>query len=119
MVRVDLDEVGRGLEIPKAADRRDWQQTRELLKATVGESVFAIWLEPIELIAVDGDQNLVLVARSATAGCVSNRFGRVIAACASRGGREVRFAEEAERHDVVPDAPSRSAFSTNHEEAAG
>jgi hypothetical protein len=50
---------------------------------------------------------------------VSNRFGRVIAACALRGGREVRFAEEPERHAVVLGAPSRSEFSTNHEEAAG
>ena len=119
MVRVDLDEVRRGLEIPTAADRRDWQQTRELLEETVGESTSAIWLEPVEVIAVDGDQKLILAAPSATAGWVSNRFGRVIAACASRGGCEVRFAEEPERHAVVPDAPSRSACSTNQRAAAG
>ena len=50
-VRVDLDEVRRGLEIPTAADRCDWQQTRERLEATVGEGTFAIWLEPIVLAA--------------------------------------------------------------------
>jgi hypothetical protein len=119
MVRVDLDEVHRGLEIPTASDRRDWQQTRELLGETVGESTFAIWLKPVELIAVDGDRRFVLAAPPATAGWVSNRFGRLLAACASRVGREVRFAEESERHAVGPDAMSRSALSTNQEEAAG
>ena len=118
MVRVDLDEIRRGLEIPTAGDRRDWQQTRELLEATVGETTFAIWLAPVGLIAVDGDRRLVLAAPPATAGWVSSRFGRVLAACASRVGREVRFAEAPERHAVSGDEPSRSAFSTNQEEAA-
>jgi hypothetical protein len=118
MVRVDLDEVRRGLEIPTAADRRDWQQTRELLEEMVGDTTFAIWLEPVELIAVDGDRKFVLTAPPATADWTSTRFGRVLAACASRVGREVRFAEEPERHAVVPDALRRPAFSTNQEEAA-
>ncbi len=83
MVRVDLDEVRRGLEIPTAADRRDWQQIRELLEATVGESTFEIWLEPVELIAVDGERRLVLAAPPATAAWTSRRFGRVL--CGVRG----------------------------------
>jgi hypothetical protein len=119
MVRVELDEVRRGLEIPTAGDRHDWQQTRELLEETVGESTFAIWLEPVELIAVDGDRTFVLAASPAIAGWVRPRFGRALAVCASRVGREARFAEEPERHAVRPDPPSRSALSTNQEEAAG
>ncbi len=118
MVRVDLDEVRRGLEVPTAGDRRDWQQIRELLEGTVGESAFEIWLESVELIAVDGDRKFVLAAPPATAAWTSKRFGRVLAACASRVGREVRLAEETERHAFGADAPSRSTFSTNQEEAA-
>jgi hypothetical protein len=119
MVRVDLDEVCRGLDIPTAADRRDWQQTREQLENTVGETTFAIWLAAVELIAVESNRTLVLAAPRETAGWTSNRFGRALAACASRVGREARFAEEPERHAVGADALRRSAFLTNHEEAAG
>jgi hypothetical protein len=68
MVPVDLDEVRRALEIATPVDRRDWQETRDLLKETVGESTFAIWLDSVELIAVDGDRKLVLAASPATAG---------------------------------------------------
>jgi hypothetical protein len=119
MVRVDLDEVRRGLEIPTAGDRRDWQQIRELLAGTVGESTFAIWLEPVELIAVDRDQKFVLAVPPATAGWTSKRFGRVLAACAARVGRELRFAEEPERHAFGADAPRSSMSSNNQEEATG
>jgi hypothetical protein len=94
MVRADLDEVCRWLDIPTAADRRDWQQTREQLENTVGETPFAIWLAPVELIAVESNRTLVLAAPRETAGWTSNRFGRALAACASRVGREARFAEE-------------------------
>jgi hypothetical protein len=71
MVRVDRDEVRRGLEIPTAGNRREWQQIRELLEETVGESTLEIWLEPVELIAVDGDRKFVLAAPPATAGWTS------------------------------------------------
>ena len=119
LVRVDLDEVRRGLEIPTAADRGEWQRIRELLEERVGESTFAIWLEHIELIAVDRERMFVLAVPPATVGWTSKRFGRVLAACAARVGRQVRFAEEPERHAFGADALSRSTFSTNQEEAAG
>jgi len=118
-VRVDLDGVHRGLRIPTAEDRRDWQHIREVLEDRVGESTFAIWLEPVELIAIDGDRRFVLAVPPATAGWTSERFGRVLAACASRVGRAVRFADEPERQAVGPDSRSRSTFSTNQKEAAG
>ena len=60
LVRVDLDEVSRGLGIPTAADRGDWRQIRELLEGAVGDSTVAIWLEPTELIAVDRQHRLVV-----------------------------------------------------------
>ena len=38
---------------PVVADRDDWEQIRNLLRELVGDSTFEIWLEPLELIAVD------------------------------------------------------------------
>ena len=108
-VRVDLDEVRRRLETRRRPIGATGADPRAARGDGRREHVRDL-AEPVELIAVDGDQKLVLAAPSATAGWVSNRFGRVIAACASRVGREVRFAEEPERHAVGPDAPSRSRF---------
>lgn len=119
MVPVDVDAVRRGLRIPTAGDQRAWQQIRELLKAKVGESQFDIWLEPVELIAIDSDCELVLAVATATAGWTRERFGQVIAACASYAGCEVRFAEEPERRAVGADAPPSSTFPNNQKEAAG
>jgi hypothetical protein len=96
LVRVDLDEVRRGLGIPTAADREDWRRIRELLEAAVGESRFEIWLEPTELIAVDGRHRLVVGVPAATAAWTSTRFGRLLERCAARVGRELRFASEPE-----------------------
>ena len=95
-VRVDLDEVRRRLGMPNAVDRRDWQQIRELLRATVGESTFAIWLEPAELIAVDDKRRLVIAVPATTAAWMAKRFGRLLTSCAESVGRELRFASEPE-----------------------
>jgi len=95
-VRIDFDEVRRRLGMPTAADRRDWEQIRELLAATVGESTFAIWLEPAELIAVDDGRRLVVAVPAATASWTRERFGRLLTSCAERVGRELRFASEPE-----------------------
>ena len=76
--RIDLDEVRRRLGMPSTADRRDWQQIRELLVATVGKSTFAIWLEPAELIAVDDEGRLVVAVPAATTGWTRERFGRLL-----------------------------------------
>ena len=97
-VRVDLDEVRRRLGMPSAADRRDWQRIRELLEAKVGESTFAIWLEPAELIAVDDERRLVVAVPAATASWTRDRFGWLLTSCAERVGRELRFASEPEVH---------------------
>jgi hypothetical protein len=61
-VRVDLDEVRRGLGLPGVADRGDWERIRTLLLEAVGESQFEIWLEPLELIAIDRPVRLVVAA---------------------------------------------------------
>jgi len=98
MVPVDLDAVRRGLAVPEAVERGDWQRIRELLEASVGESTFAIWLAPLALIAVEdeGERRLVVAAPAATASWTRERFGRLLASCADRVGRELRFATEPE-----------------------
>ena len=104
-VRVDLDEVRRGLDFPSAEDLSVWRQIRTELQRRVGESTFDIWLDPIELIAVDSERQLMLADSRRTAGWTSKRFGRLLAATASEFGREVRFASEAERHAFDAYAP--------------
>ena len=70
---------------------------RRLLFDAVGESTFAIWLEPLELIAIESSGRLVIAAPAQTASWVRERFGRLIARCAQRVGREFRLADEPER----------------------
>jgi DnaA-like protein len=118
MVPVDLVAVRRGLGIPTAEDRRDWQRIRDLLKAKVGESPFDIWLEPVRLIAIDSHRKLVLAVPPATAGWTRERFGRVLATCASSVGRDVRFADEPELR-AVGAVQSSSTFPSNQKEGAG
>ena len=96
-VRIDLDEVRRGLGLPGAGDRSAWAQVRKRLRELVGESMFEIWLEPLELIAIDASGTLVIDAPPATCSWLRHRYGRVIARCAEEASRALRFAEEAER----------------------
>jgi hypothetical protein len=97
-VRIDLDKVRRRLDMSSTADRGDWRRIRELLEATVGESTFAIWLEPAELIAVDDERRLVVAVPASRASWTRERFGRLLTRCAEQVGRELRFASEPEVH---------------------
>ena len=105
-VRIDLDEVRRGLEVPRAEHLSVWRQIRDQLQRRVGEDMFAIWLEPVELIAVDRDERLVIAAPAPTAEWTSKRFRRLIAAAASEVGHGFPFANEAERHAIAACAPT-------------
>ena len=82
-IRVDLDEVRRHLGILGLVDRDDWEQVRDHLCELVGDSTFEIWLQPLELIAVDPVGTLVIAAPAATRGWVEQRFSRVLARAAS------------------------------------
>jgi DnaA N-terminal domain len=97
-VRIDLNQVRRGLGIAGFADRNDWDQICKRLRELVGESMFEIWLEPLELIAIDPSGTLVIDAPPAAFSWLRHRYGRVIARCAEEASRAVRFAEEPERH---------------------
>jgi hypothetical protein len=109
LVRADLAEVRRGLGLPDPDDRADWERIRALLVGAVGEAMFEIWLEPLELIATGVDGTLVIAAPPATAGWVTPRFGRLLTTRAESVGRAFRFAAE----------PERLAFVRNHERVSG
>jgi hypothetical protein len=117
-VRVDLDEIRRVLGVPTTEDLRIWRQVRSQLQRRVGEDMFSIWLAPVELIATDSDERLVLAAPAPTAEWTTARFTRLIAATASAIGRDCRFANENERRAFDP-CPAADPVSINPKEAAG
>jgi hypothetical protein len=108
-IRVDLDEVRRGLGLPGAGDRTDWDEIRKRLSELVGESMFEIWLEPLELIAIDPSGALVVDAPPATFSWLRHRYGRVIGRCAEEASRSLRFAEEPERKAFARDDRATSS----------
>ena len=103
-VNVDLEEVRRGLALPTTDDRGVWERIRGLLGETVGESRFAIWLAPLELVAVDRAGKLVIGAPPETAAWVWDRFGRALTTTAERLGRELRIATGPERAALERDS---------------
>ncbi len=121
-VRVDLDAVRRGLGLPGAADREDWERIRRRLSDAVGESQFEIWLEPLELIAIDGSEALVLGAPAVTGSWVRGRFGGLLARCSQRESRELRLADEPERRALGSRdgraAPAERALHINQQEVS-
>jgi chromosomal replication initiation ATPase DnaA len=108
-VRIDLDDVRRDLVIPGVGDRNDWEKICKRLRELVGECVFEIWLEPLELIAIDPGGTLVIDAPPLTSSWLRPRYGRVIAHCAEEASRALRFAEEAERQAFAREPPVPSS----------
>ncbi|MFZ0973407.1 MAG: DnaA N-terminal domain-containing protein [Solirubrobacteraceae bacterium] len=108
-VQVELDEVRRQLGIPGVADRDDWEQTRSHLRELVGDSTFEIWLQPLELIAIDTAGVLVIAAPAATRGWVEQRFSRVLARCGEQRSRALRLADESECQALARDGRAHSS----------
>ena len=102
-VHVDLAGVRRQLRTPGVDDRSNWEQVRQRLRDQVGPSAFEIWLEAVELIAVDRDGGLVVAGPVETSAWVKSRFGPVLSACTAMVGRKVRLADERERTAVGRD----------------
>jgi hypothetical protein len=96
-VRIDLDEVRRRLGIPSVADRDDWEQIRTRVREVVGDSSFEIWLDPLQLIAIDRAGVLVIAAPATTNSWVETRFGRLLSRSGEQESRAVRFADGRER----------------------
>jgi hypothetical protein len=113
-VPVDVDAVCAGMTRPGPADDLDWQRMRQLMAERLGESMFEIWLAPIELCAVDGDGTVILVAPQEMRAWVVQRYQSVIDGAARMVGRRARIADAVESAAIAaaqsavssPDAPS-------------
>ena len=66
------------------------------MRARLGEDMFAIWLGPLELIAVDASV-LVIAAPPETVSWITGRYGQLLSTGAESAGRTLRLANEAER----------------------
>ncbi len=95
-VNVDLDEVRRALGVPGPCELADWERIRELLAEAVSEDTFAVWFEPVTVIAIDRDGALVLDAPPELKSWLSGRFARLIEHAAERVGRATRIADLAQ-----------------------
>jgi chromosomal replication initiator protein len=82
------------LELPAHLEPSSaWREIRAELRRTVGESTYDIWLDPIEIKALDGAV-LLLQAPPATQAWVAKRFGHILESCARTvigGGISVSF----------------------------
>jgi hypothetical protein len=107
-VLVDLDEVRSTLRSPGPPDHADWRRIRELLAQTVGECTFDIWLEPLELVAIDNNGVLIASAPSELRGWIEERLWHLAAGCAARVERELRLADEAQLAAMRAAAPALS-----------
>ncbi len=99
-VRIDLGAVRHNLGLPSPEDRDDWQSIRTLLRETVGESTFEIWLDPLELIAIGNSGALLVAGPAETLTWVRERYGQLLAGSAQRVGRVLRIADEPERRAI-------------------
>jgi DnaA N-terminal domain len=105
-VTVDLAKVRSQLRAAGTEDRAAWEQIRGLLLAAVGESTFGMWLDPLQLAAVDPNGTLVLAVPEPIGGWVRTRFASVLVSAADRAGRVVRFATEVEHRAFAPPPPA-------------
>ena len=95
-MNVDLDEVRRAFGVPGPCELADWARIRELLAEAVSADTFAVWFEPVKVIAIDRDGALVLDAPPELRSWLSGRFARLIEHAAERVGRATRIADLAQ-----------------------
>jgi hypothetical protein len=104
-VLIDPDEI-RQLRSPGDADQVDWQRIRDELRGAVGESVFAIWLEPLRLRAIDQGGALVVSGPHATRRWAHARFGGALDRAGDALGRQARLADDRELQLLDAISPS-------------
>jgi chromosomal replication initiator protein len=81
-----------------------WRATQERLRASVPESTFNLWLEPLKPIGTDGE-TIYLKAPEGKGAWVERRYSSLIAAALADAGTEVRavsFATPREGIDLAP-----------------
>ncbi|HEX3978945.1 MAG TPA: hypothetical protein VHW96_21930, partial [Solirubrobacteraceae bacterium] len=104
-VLVAPGEIGQ-LRRPGDADQVDWQLIRDELRGAVGESVFAIWLEPLRLRAIDQGGALVVSGPHATRRWAHARFGGALDRAGDALGRQARLADDRELQLLDAISPS-------------
>jgi len=95
-VSVDLATVRAEFAEPKPEDLADWQQVRSELQHSVSESVFELWLEPVELVAADSAGCLLLACPSDTRSWVAERFGHLLERAGRSVSRQLKVATDRE-----------------------
>ena len=81
---------------PRPEDLADWQQVRSELQHSVSESVFELWLEPVELVAADSAGCLLLACPSDTRSWVAERFGHLLERAGRSVSRQLKVATDRE-----------------------
>ena len=64
-------------KVTDATAEHTWKQISDELKSAVGSSLFDVWLAPLKLARLDGNQ-LILEAPAASRAWVSDRFGQIL-----------------------------------------
>jgi hypothetical protein len=95
-VTVDLATVRAEFAEPRPEDLADWQQVRSDLQHSVSESVFELWLEPVELVAADSAGCLLLACPLDTRSWVAERFGHLLERAGRSVNRQLKVATDRE-----------------------
>jgi DnaA-like protein len=100
VVLVDAAELCPGWREPVGDDHRAWEAICTSLIDRVGEQMFAIWLTPLELVAIDCDEALVVSAPEETRSWVASRFGTAITTATRAAGRGAVIADAAQEEAI-------------------
>ncbi len=98
LVTVTAGELCAGWQLPEDRDERAFTEILGLLRGRVSEEMFDVWLDPLELVAVNADSELMIVAPDPTRGWLIDRYGPAITAAAIAIGRRVTVADSAQAH---------------------
>jgi hypothetical protein len=95
-VTVDLATIRAEFTDPTPEDLADWEHVRSELRQSVSESVFELWLEPVEHVATDSAGCLLLACPPDTRSWVTHRFGQLFERAGQSVHRQLRVASDRE-----------------------
>jgi chromosomal replication initiator protein len=97
------------LELSAYVDAADaWRKIAAALRAAVGESMFQVWIEPLQVESLRGT-TLTLRAPTGTGGWLTGRYGRVLERCAREvlgPAAQVLLSGEGDPRPAAPQEPS-------------
>jgi len=110
-VSVDLAAIRAEFAEPRPADLADWEHVRSALRQSVSESVFELWLKPVELVATDSAGCLLLACPTDTRSWVTARFGQLLERAGQSVRRQLRVASDRELQllHALATSPARTA----------